>query len=547
MNVAEFLLIRLKDLGVDHVFGIPGDYILSLFEIMEDSDVQHIAPCNELNAGYAADGYSRVKGLSAVAVTYGPGSFSLVNAVAGAYAERVPVVVISGGPPTDLYEDQPPMHHILPDRYDASVKIFEQVTVGTRIINDADTAASDIDEMLKLCLQERRPVYLEIPQNIQRQTCKPSAEWVAPPASNGDSQATEAALQMLTRRLVNSNECVLLLGHEIMQAGLQKEITELVDRTGIPVASVFSGKPDFIEHHPRCMGLYHGLGSLEPVKAFVEGADTVVWFGGVPSDFNRGGSSADVSDSQTIVVFDDQVHADEGTYRGVSIIDLVNGLLESLPEGRWSDVQIPVHGFPHRAAHGYDPVPDAQISNKRFYDRMATFLRAGDIVLADAGPCINMAYVQIPPGVRYFASGYWASIGAGFGMSMGASIAADNGQRVVALEGDGAFQMSAQELSTMVRYDKPAIVFIMNNRGYTAERLIHDGEFNDIQNWHYHRLAEAFGGEVGCEVRTEGDLEAALERADSHTGPGPLVIEVHLDPFDVPEAFMRMSEGLRSH
>ena len=168
------------------------------------------------------------------------------------------------------------------------------------------------------------------------------------------------------------------------------------------------------------------------------------------------------------------------------------------------------------------------------------------MILADAGPSINMCYLEIPPGARFIVSGYWASIGGGFGMSLGACIGADPEQRVIAVEGDGSIQMTAQELSTMVRYGKTPIVFVMNNRGYTAERLIHEGQFNDIQNWQYWRLPEVFGGIAGCEVRTEGDLEDALERAASHTGPGPLVIEVHLDPMDVSEAFARMSAGLRS-
>lgn len=136
MNVAEFLLSRLKTLGVDHVFGIPGDYILAFFEILEGSDLQHVLPCNELNGGYAADGYARLRGVGAMAVTYGPGAFSLVNAVAAAYAERSPVIVISGGPPIQAYRDQPLMHHIMPGRYDASRKIFEQVTVGAKVLSD---------------------------------------------------------------------------------------------------------------------------------------------------------------------------------------------------------------------------------------------------------------------------------------------------------------------------------------------------------------------------------------------------------------------------
>ena len=545
-NISQHLLSRLKSQGVEHLFGIPGDYILPFFEEMVTSDIEHIATCNELNAGYAADGYARLRGLGAVAVTYGPGAFSLVNATAGAYAERVPIVVISGGPPSDAYRSRPHLHHILPDRYEVSRKIFEQITVGAKIVDDAAIAAEEIDELLTLCLSERRPIYLEIAQDVQLQPCSPAAERLAEVARTGKPAATAAAVESLVSRMKAASSCVLLVGHEIDSPDLRKSVLALVDKTGIPVASVFTGKPDFLENHPRCIGIYHGFGSMESVREFVEGADAVIWLGAVASDFNMGGSSANLSDDQTIHVFDDQVRSPDGTFTNVPVGEVVATLLAKLPEGRWNDLDIPVHQFAHSARRPIEAATDAPISNKRFYDRIAHFLAQGDVIVADSGPSISMAHVQLPPDSRYFSSGYWASIGAGFGFTVGASFAAEPGRRIIALEGDGGFQMTGQELSTMVRYGRSPIIFILNNRGYTAERLIHDGPFNDIQNWCYHRIPEVYGGVVGEDVHTETDLEAALERAESHTGPGPLLIEVHLDAMDVSEAFVRMSEGLRS-
>ena len=546
MTVAEFLLSRLKGLGVDHLFGIPGDYILPFFEAMVVSDVEHVATCNELNAGYAADGYARLRGLGAVAVTYGPGAFSLVNATAGAYAERVPMVVISGGPPSEAYRSRPHLHHVLPDRYDASLRIFEQITVAAKVLADAAGAAKDIDELLQLCLSERRPVYLEIAQDVQQQAVSRVTDQPLEPVRSGDPAATAAAVESLVSKMQAASSCVLLVGHEINTPDLRIAVQSLVDKTGVPVASVFTGKPDFLEHHPRCIGIYHGLGSPQPVREFVEGADAVVWFGAVASDFNMGGSSANLADDQTMHVFDGQVKTSDGTFTGVPVADVIERLLAILPKGYWADLDIPLQEFAHTVHRPFEPVADIPISNKRFYDRIAHFLAPGDVVLADAGPSISMAHLQLPPDTRYLSSSYWASIGAGFGFTVGACFAAKPGQRVIALEGDGAFQMTGQEVSTMVRYARSPIIFILNNRGYTAERLIHDGPFNDIQDWDYHRLPEAFGGACGEDVHTEGDLEAALERAESHTGPGPLLIEVHLDAMDVSEAFMRMSEGLRT-
>ncbi|MDJ0927243.1 MAG: thiamine pyrophosphate-binding protein [Gammaproteobacteria bacterium] len=545
-TVTDFLLSRLQSLGVEHVFGIPGDYILPFFETLETTDgIRHVAPCNELNGGYAADGYARLRGLGAIAVTYGPGAFSLVNAVAAAYAERSPLVVISGGPPLADYQTQPLRHHILPGKYDASIGIFKEVTVGARVLDDPDRAAEHIDAMLRLCLQESRPVYIEFPQDLQRHPVATIPEWTCPPAT-GDAAQTAAALDRLTERLLGSERCVLLIGHEVQAFDLRDDVRELVDRTGVNFASVFSGRPDFMEDHPRCIGMYHGAGSLEPIRAFVEDADTVIWLGAVASDFNKGGGTAKLSTEQEIQIFDDQVIIDGESFESVRLRDVVTSLLEALPTGHWADVESPTLGYQYLPNRDQEVDAPDEITNERLLQQIANFLGERDIILGDAGPSISMSYMQIPAGARFIVSGYWASIGGGFGMTLGASIGAAADQRVLAFEGDGSFQMTAQELSTMVRYNKTPIIFLLNNRGYTAERLIHDGEFNDIQNWQYWRLPEVYGGVAGCEVRTEGDLQEALERAANHTGPGPLMIEVHLDPLDVSEAFARMSAGLRS-
>ena len=545
-TVSDYLLHRLKSLGVDHVFGIPGDYVLPFFEKMAQSDVSHIATCNELNAGYAADGYARLRGLGAVAVTYGPGSFSVVNAAAGALAESVPLVIVSGGPSLEGYRTMPVLHHMLPGNFDASLRIFEQVTVHARLLDDPGQATIEIDNALRECLSQQKPVYLEIPQDVQTHPCTAPQQETFRRAIHSDSGELAGALDLLVRRITQGRRAVILSGHEIHRARLEQTVTELIDKTAIPVASMLIGKADFFEQHPSCIGPYQGAGSGPQVRQFVEGADTVIFLGCVPSDFNLGGFTAQLGVEQTIHVFDNKVTAGEQVFRQVSIGDLVSGLLAALPAGVGSAADAPMHDFSHKTQSPYHAQPDQPMTNRRFYDRLAHFLRAGDIVLTDAGCAVNAAQLQLPDNTQYIASCHWASIGMGFGAALGACFAARPEQRVIAVEGDGSIQMTAQELSSMVRYDKSAIVFVINNKGYTAERLIHDGPFNDIAQWHYHQLPQAYSGVQGEDVHTEGDLENALARASKHEGPGPLVIEVHVDPLDVSEAFRMMSEALRS-
>jgi indolepyruvate decarboxylase len=544
MTVSDYLLARLKALGVDHVFGIPGDFILPFFQAMVGSDVEHIATCNEQNAGYAADGYARLKGLGVAAVTYGPGSFSIVNAVAGAWAESVPMLVISGGPTTKAYREQPVLHHTLPGKYDASVKIFSQITAYSAVLNDPAQATAQIDEALRVCLSRNKPVFLEIPSDVQVHACEPPTPFRRTSASCDDTELA-AAIGDILGRVQKGQRTLIVPGHEVHREGLQSKVLQLMEKTGLMAASMFIGKADFLEQHPQCIGAYQGAGSLEEVRDYLESADTVLFLGVVLSDFNLGGFTANLSPDQVVLALDQQVTSAARTYNGVPLSDLIEGLLQALPAGE-ADPAAPRHQFSHRTDKSFEAVPGAVMTNKRFYDRLAHFIRAGDIVAADAGCAINCTQLQFPDGVTYLASCYWASIGMGFGAAFGACLAARHGQRVIALEGDGSFQMSAQELSSMARYDCPAIVFVVNNKGYTAERLIHDGPFNDIAAWRYHQLPAAFGG-AGMEVRTEDELEAALTLAETHTGPGPLLIEVHIDPWDASEAFTLMSETLRSH
>jgi indolepyruvate decarboxylase len=545
-TVCDYLLQRLKSLGVDHVFGIPGDYILPFFEHMVHSDITHIATCNELNAGYAADGYARLRGLGAVAVTYGPGSLSVVNAAAGAFAERVPLVIISGGPPVAAYRTMPVMHHLLPGKFDASLKVFEQVTAHAKLLDDPAQATVAIDQALAVCLSQHRPVYLEIPQDVQSQPCEAPRDTLFPRGTGSDAAALAAAVALLADRITAGQRTIILPGHEIHRAGIESAVTALVDKTGLPVASMFIGKADFLEQHRHCIGAYQGAGSPEDVRSFVEDADTVVFLGCVPSDFNLGGFTARLSDEQVIYALDNQVRSGAQVFDQVSLGDLVNGLLAALPAGAGTSPDAPVQAFSHTASKPYQAQSEQPLSNQRLYDRLAHFLQPGDVVLADAGCAINATHLQLPAHAQYIASCYWASIGMAFGASLGACFAVKPEQRVIALEGDGSIQMTAQELSSMVRYGQTPIIFVVNNQGYTAERLIHDGPFNDIAAWQYHQLPAVFGGIVGEDVHTEGDLEHALLRASQHQGPGPLVVEVHIDRWDASAAFRLMSEALRS-
>lgn len=547
-TVTGYLLERLNQLGVDHIFGIPGDFILPFYQVLMDSGLEHIAACNELDCGYAADGYARERGLAAIAVTYGAGSFCTVNAIAGAYAEKVPLVLVSGGPPVDNYRTQPTTHHTLPKKFDASIKIFSEITAHARFIPDASSAPELIDEALEICLRESRPVYLEIPMDIQTQSCI-SAKGTSINHDNArvksDKNSLKNAIELIRERLGADGHSAILPGQEIRRSGLQNSIVELVEHTGIPVISMLDEKAYYLEELEQCVGIYQGACSEANVNAFVESADTLLFLGVVDSDFNLGGAAANLDPNACIWVSDNKVCTGSTVLENVSIIDLVEGLMNTLPAGIGSMQSVPRHSFYYRASDPFQLQSDAKITSNRLYQGLAHFLRGNDILVADGPAAINAVQIQLPEGCKYMASSYWAAIGHGFAASLGTCLAAGENRRVLVLVGDGSFQICGQELSSMVRYGVKPIVFLINNEGYTAERMSHDGAFNDVAHWNYHKLGEVFNGVEGSEVFTEGDLEAALQRADSHDGPGPLLIEIHLDAYDVSHAFKMLSEKLR--
>lgn len=549
MNVSEYLLTRINSLGVEHAFGVPGDFILPFFEAIAESPVKHVAACNELNVGYAADGYARLKGLGLAVVTYGPGSFSLINAVAGAHAEDVPVVVVSGGPDTGAYtaRPNPVLHHLMTDNYQVSMNIFKEITAYACLLDKPEQAAAEIDKALSICLSEKKPVFLEIPKDIQLQEVNAPEALDASTSCNNDLASARKAANMLVDRINKSKRTVLLPGHEIHRWQLQDKVMQLLAKTNLPAASVFVGKAEYLEHMPQCIGAYQGAGSQEQVRQYVEDADTVIFLGTVPSDLNLGGFTAKLSDQQKVIIWNNQVTMAQESFSAVSSKDMLELLIDMLPENIARDEDRPEQCFLHKPDSPCQANTDTILTNKRFYDRLAQFLQENDIILADAGCAFNLTHTQFPAGSSLIASNYWASIGMGFAATLGACFAATAQQRVIAVEGDGSFQMTAQELSSMIRYGKTPIVFIVNNKGYTAERFIHDGEFNDIPQWRYHKLPEAFGGGMGIEVRTEGELESALEKAHDMHDTELLLIEVHLDPFDVSEGFRSLCSAFRSH
>ena len=543
-TVGTYLVERLREVGVRHVFGVPGDYVLGLMDRIVDSPLELVGTCNELNAGYAADAYARVNGVGAVCVTYAVGGFSLLNAIAGAYAERVAVIAVCGGPNRSDREERRLLHHTLGD-YGVEVAVFQHVTQRAVGLSSPENAPEEIDDAITACIRHRRPVFIEVPADLVASPCRAPAPLDLDLAPRTDALVLAEAVEEAATMLRAAERPVLLGGVEVHRFGLQGRLERFLDEVRYPMATALMDKSVIRETHPQYIGVYSGALSEDYVRETVEGADCVLSLGAWMSDINLGIYTAHIDPSRLIHASSDRVQIKHHYFDDVYLGDFIDRLREAL-----AGSARPAAGAFRSAVRSLDerfePQSTAPVTISRFYERVNHFLADDHIVLADAGDSFMCAAdLVMHEGVGFICQAFYCSIGFTVPGALGVGLA-DRERRPIVFVGDGAFQMTAQELSTVIRQGLAPVIFLMNNRGYTVERVIHDGPYNDIQNWRYHLLPGVFGGGWSCEVHTEGDLEAALERAGREQDTLAF-IEVHVDPQDCSPALRRLGQALAAN
>lgn len=535
ITVAEYLLTRLKEIGVDHLFGVPGDFVLGFFNQVLKSNLQFVGTCNELNAAYAADGYARIRGIGAFSSTYGVGELSALNGVAGAFAERVPVVVITGSPATANFRTRPLLHHTLGD-YQIPLRIYEKITAASTQLMSADMAPAEIDRVLSACLSQQQPVYVSLPADVVMKKCHRPSAFPFPTPAPSDQDALGEAIKEAIGMLDLAQKPVVIADVELIRFKLQKTFASFLDKTGFPYVTMMLGKTVLSEHHPQFIGLFEGDRSRDYVWKRVESADCVLQLGALMTDLNTGGFTTHLDASKTICANIHSVKIKHHHYENVYLHDFILGLTEKLSprDPETLEIHRATDGCVHRHTEPYRPNAPTPLTIKRFFDRVSHFIEQDSIVIAETGVSLfSAAEMLMPDGVTFIGQTFYGSIGYTVGATLGASMAAQD-RRAVLFVGDGSFQVTGQDLSTMIRNHLKPIIFLINNDGYTIERVICDRPYNDIQPWHYHKLVDVFGGGLGLEVRTEGELEDALGKAV--TTDGLVFIEIHTGRLDCPES-----------
>ncbi len=552
-TIADYLLDRLSELGVRHLFGVPGDFTLGFLDHVEAHEgIEWVGCANELNAGYAADGYARMHGLGALSTTFGVGELSAVNAVAGSYAEHVPVVHVVGAPTTAVQSAGRATHHTLGDGdFGHFARMAAEVT-ATQAVLTATDAASQIDRVLVEVRDRRLPGYLMLPADVAETPVAPPAAPLEPHPPVTDPAALQAFRAALGERMAKAERIAVLADILVHRLDCEPHLRRLLD-TGVPHATLLWGRRVVDESAPGYLGSYLGEASEPEVRDGIESADLLVMSGVQFTDLTSGFFSQRIDPERTVEIRGEVTRIGGTSFEPLAMGDALDAVTDAALAAADSLRLVAAEADPstasttdaattpggadtHVAAHGGHAASDA-LGQEQLWHEVAASIRTGDVVLCDVGTAYyGMASHRLPHGVTFVGQPLWAAIGFTLPALLGAALARPD-LRPVLLIGDGAAQLTIAELGTMLRHRIPAIVVVVDNDGYTIERVIHGATatYNDIARWDWTALASAFGrsgAAVGVRAETVGELRDALESA--RTRDGLTLVQAVVPRDDVP-------------
>ena len=531
MALGDFLVAYLRKIGVTHLFGIPGDLVLRLFaRLGKRRGLTIVTFSHEPGVGFAADGYARATGrLGVVCVTYGAGGHNMVNPVAGSFSERVPVLVISGGPGEEERKLGTLIHHQAKE-IESQFRIYQELTCAARVVNDPQTAARAIDEVVHTVWREQRPGYLEIHRDmVERRIPVPREliEWDGSlQFARSDARRVDEAVRETAGRFNAARRPFTMVGIETFRFKVQREVRALAEKMGAPVTTTVLSKGAFPMDHPLHMGVHIGAISPPAITKRVDRADLVINLGTLMTDMNLGSRPPQVNRERSIWAVGGRVDVSCHTYTDVHIRDFVRGLLRT---------RLRRHKEKVRYADNLSPQPRDLSRRVRVSDvlhEVNRFLRGRSnyMVVAESGDMLFAGLdLRVERGGGYLAQGYYASMGFGVPGALGAQIGC--GVRPLLLSGDGAFQMTGPELSHAPRFGLNPIVLVLNNGGWQIFRsVVARTDLLAVPPWPYARLADDWGGR-GFRVEAVDGLRGAL--AEAAKIKSFVLIEILIDPNDL--------------
>lgn len=541
-TVADYLLDRLAGCGIGHLFGVPGDYNLQFLDhVIDHPTLRWVGCANELNAAYAADGYARMSGAGALLTTFGVGELSAINGIAGSYAEYVPVLHIVGAPCSAAQQRGELMHHTLGDGdFRHFYRMSQAISVASAIL-DEQNACFEIDRVLGEMLAARRPGYIMLPADVAKKTAIPPTEALALPVHEAQSGVETAFRYHARQCLMNRRRIALLADFLAGRFGLRPLLQRWMAETPIAHATLLMGKGLFDEQHPNFVGTYSAGASSKEVRQAIEDADRVICVGTRFVDTLTAGFTQQLPAERTLEI---QPYASRigETWFNLPMAQAVSTLRELCLECAFAPPPTRSAGQPVRIDKG-------ELTQESFWQTLQQYLKPGDIILVDQGTAaFGAAALSLPDGAEVVVQPLWGSIGYSLPAAFGAQTACPD-RRVILIIGDGAAQLTIQEMGSMLRDGQAPVILLLNNDGYTVERAIHGAaqRYNDIASWNWTQIPPALNAAQQAEcwrVTQAIQLAEVLERL---ARPQRLsFIEVMLPKADLPELLRTVTRALEA-
>ncbi|KAM0697577.1 hypothetical protein Q7P36_002431 [Cladosporium allicinum] len=547
VKIGTYLFTRLKQLGIQTVFGRTTDYELALLDLIGESGVDFCGNPNELIASYAADGYSRVKGSScagAFVTTFGPGELSAYCGHAGAYAEFVPVVHVVGYPGRPAMADHRLMHHTLgTGEFGMYHEMAKHISADTVVLDDPSSAGDDIDRVLNTMLHESRPVYIGVPVDMSHLGCdarglETPLKTTLPP--NDADLEREVVAEVRSRLECSENPIIIVDGNAVRNnlSEVSKEVSML---TGLPTFTTCMGKGALDETQPNFGGVYQGAGSHPGVREAVEAADCVLWIGNVQTDFNTGEFTDNVREEVTIDLqrFSVKVGSQVHPLKMVHVLSALSKDLEAKPLARAFQPKVTWDPYPQN-----NPSREAHLTQDYLWPTLGKFFLPGDFIIGETGTsAFGLSDSKLPRGATMYNQTVYGSIGYATGAALGAFKAlreTTKHHRCILVTGEGSLHLTVQAFADFLKLGLNPIVFVLNNDGYTVERLIHgrDAKYNKLPDWDYSKLAPAFGPNFPSKyhgpIATPEALDALLGDATFAAAGQFQLVELKLGYLDAP-------------
>jgi indolepyruvate decarboxylase len=530
-SVAAYVAQRLSDLGIEHVFGVPGDYAFSFDDAVElCPNLKWIASANELNAAYEADGYARIRGAAILTTTYGVGELSAINGVMGSLAHRLPVFHVVGAPSRRIVVQKLLTHHSLGDGVYGN---FEQISAAACCVSTFLTPENTIREMERVideALGQSKPAYIVVSEDFGNMPVigtpikgKPLSQIIRRVPIQAE---VDAAVQAIIKVLEQSSNAVALPSAFVQRFGLGNELKAFLAKSKLSYAITTMDKGVVGENDPAFLGVYNGVNSYpSSVKKTVESADVVLDIGGVIlMDLNTGFWTSDLSEDKFIRIKDDSVQIGDRVWVGTTLQSVLQGLTDKIgPVKSPQPVDKP-------QALALDGQPDAPTSSSVFYPRLQRMLRSGDVLVSETGTCmLHLGRLQLPEGVGYEAQVLWGSIGWATPAAVGVAMANQAG-RTVLVTGDGSHQLTYNEIGVMGRYNPNLVMFVLNNGIYGVEDVLSEmgHEYDDLARVNYHQIPEAMGckGWITGRASTVAELDAFIARIQASKAPAYIEVMI---------------------